>query len=132
MNLVQFTNSNPPFSKLEKKLKNPQIAQSKTPKIAATKYYTHFVSTHRRLVHIGRIVEEQAGNQRRNVGRIRGDEYHTEAAPHVDQEFVGPRFRRLERHQVAAQQAPHHPQSCDDMSHTACACRLVIYYALYK
>lgn len=62
-------------------------------------------------MHVGRIMEEQAGNKGGNVGCIRGNKYHTEAAPHIDQEFVGPRLGRFERHQMTAQQAPHHPQS---------------------
>lgn len=61
------------------------------------------IITHRRIVHVGRIVEEQTGDERRNVGCVRGHEYHTEAAPHVNEEFVRPRLGRLERDQMAAQ-----------------------------
>lgn len=73
-------------------------------------------------MHVCSIVEEQAGNQGGNVRRVRGDEYHAEATPHINQEFVRPRFRCLESHQMTAQQTPHHPQSWVGMELSVIKC----------
>lgn len=63
-------------------------------------------------MHVRRIVKEKAGDERRNVRSVRGDEYHAEATPNVNEKFVRPRLGRLERDQMTAQQSPHHPQRC--------------------
>ena len=57
----------------------------------------------------GRLGED-AGEQGRDVGRVAGQKDDAEAAPDVDEELVGPWFRRLEGHQVAEEEAPHDPK----------------------
>lgn len=61
------------------------------------------------VVHLS-VLEQKGSDQRRDVGRVAGHEYHAESAPDVDQELVRPRLGRLEVDQSAAQQAPHGPQ----------------------
>lgn len=56
------------------------------------------------------VVEEEASDEGGNVGRVAGHEDDGEAAPHVDQELVGPRLGRFEGHQVSTQQTPAYPQ----------------------
>lgn len=56
------------------------------------------------------VVEEESGDEGCDVGRVTGHEDDGEAAPHVDQELVGPRLGRLESNEVSAQQPPADPE----------------------
>lgn len=59
-------------------------------------------------------VKKETGDKGGYVSRVRGHKDNGEAAPNIDKELIRPRFWRLEGHEVAAQEAPHHPQRGGD------------------